>query len=95
MILTRLDPIVVQPSRYGAPGQFLWQGKTYPIDVIDRIWRSSPGRRAGVRVYRVRSRGRRFTLRYDRQRERWALVRAPWRTRLGLVLERLAARIAV
>lgn len=88
------EPIIVQTNRFGAPGQFRWLGKTYHIDVIERIWRSAPGRRSGLRIYRVRSRGRRFTLHFDQRQKRWFLRRAPWRTRLGLAVERLAARLA-
>ena len=88
------EPVIVQTNRFGAPGQFRWQGKNYHIDIIERIWRRPQGRQSGLRVYRIRSRGRRYTLRYDQRLHRWWLVRAPWRTRLGLAVERLAARIA-
>ncbi len=88
------EPVVVHSNRFGAPGQFIWLGRAYHIDVIERIWRSPPGKRAGLRVYQVRSRGRRFMLHFDQQLQRWTLVRAPWRIRLGLAIERLAARIA-
>ena len=94
MTQRRNEPIIVHPNRFGAPGGFIWLGKTYHIDVIERIWRSPPGSRAGLRVYQVRSRGRRFLLHFDQRLQRWTLVRAPWRTRLGLAIERLAARIA-
>ncbi len=88
------EPVTVQVNRFGAPGLFRWQGKTYHIDTIERIWRSSQGRYSGRRVYLVRSRGRRFTLHFDQRLKRWSLARAPWRTRLGLAVQRLAARIA-
>jgi hypothetical protein len=45
-------------------------------------------------VYEVRSRGRRFVLRYDRRLQQWWLVRAPWRIRLSRAVERLATRSA-
>jgi hypothetical protein len=88
------EPVVVQPNHSGGPGYFRWQGKTYHIDVIDRIWRSTQGLQSGLRVYEVRSRGRRFVLRYDRRLQQWWLVRAPWRIRLSRAVERLATRIA-
>jgi hypothetical protein len=94
MTYPQYDPIIVQSNQFGAPGRFRWQGKTYSIDIIERIWRSTQGKRSGQRVYRVRSRGKRFTLHFDQRLQRWSLVRAPWRTRLGLAVERLAARIA-
>ncbi len=88
------EHIIVQVNRFGAPGLFRWQGKTYHIDAIERIWRSSPGKHSGRRVYKIRSRGKGFILHFDQRLQRWSLVRAPWRTRLGLAVERLAARIA-
>jgi len=88
------EPIIVQANRFGAPGRFFWQGKSYHIDVIERIWRNSQGKRSGQRVYKVRSRGKGFILLFDQRLRRWSLVRAPWRTRLGMAVERLAARIA-
>jgi len=88
------DPIIVQANRFGAPGQFRWQGKTYHIDAIERIWRSSQGKRNGLRVYKIRSRRKRFILHFDQKMNRWSLVRAPWRIRLGLAIERWATRIA-
>lgn len=88
------EHIVVQTNSFGAPGRFYWQGRSYHIDTIERIWRSSPGKRRGTRVYKVRSRNRSFLLHYDRRLQRWTLMRAPWRTRLGLSIERLAARVA-
>jgi hypothetical protein len=94
MTYSQQESIVVQKNSFGAPGQFRWQGKTYHIDMIERIWRSSQGRNSGRRIYRVRSRGKRFTLHYDQRLKRWSLVRAPWRTRLGLAVARLATRIA-
>jgi len=87
------EPISVRTSQYGAPGRFFWQGKSYYIDAIDRIWRSTQGKRRGTRVYKVRSGNRSFILRYDLRLKRWFLVRASWRTRLGRSLERFAARV--
>lgn len=89
---TKLEPITVQSGLYGAPGQFFWQGRRYHIDVIERIWRNPHGRWSGQRIYRVRSQGKRFTLHYDQRLKRWHMMRAPWRIRLGLAVERLATR---
>ncbi len=94
MSQNKYDRIVVQINSFGAPGRFYWQGRSYHIDTIERIWRSSPGKRRGMRVYKVRSRNRSFMLHYDRRLRQWSLLRAPWRTRLGLSIERLAARVA-
>jgi len=88
------EPINMHMNHYDAPGQFYWRGKKYHIDAIERIRRHSHGQRFGQRTYQIRSRGRRFTLRYDRKLQRWYLVRAPWRVRLSLAVERLAARIS-
>ena len=87
------EPIIVHANRFGAPGQFLWQGKAYHIDVIERIWRKPQGQRGQQRLYQVRSRGKSYVLHLDLRLNRWSLVRAPWRTRLGLAVERLAARL--
>ncbi len=94
MNISQQDPIIMQFNRFGAPGSFHWQGRTYRIDVIERIWRNSQGARSGLRIYKVRSRNRRFILQFDQRLKRWSLVRTPWRTRLGLAVERLAARLA-
>ncbi len=88
------EPIVIQTNRFGAPSRFFWQGRAYPIEAIDRIWRHPHGRQRGRRLYQVRSRGRTFLLRFDQRLERWSLVRAPWRTRLGIAIERLAAQLS-
>ncbi len=88
------DPVIVQTNRFGAPGRFFWQGRAYPIDGIERIWRRPHGVERGRRVYKVRSQGKSFLLQFDQRLQRWSIMRAPWRTRLGLVMERLAARIA-
>ncbi len=88
------EPIIVQTNRFGAPGRFLWQGRAYTIDAIDRIWRRPHGAERGRRVYKVRSRGKTFLLQFDQRLQRWTILRAPWRTRLGLAVERLAARIS-
>ena len=95
MSIPTREPIIVQFNHFDAPARFRWQGKTYAIDVIERIWRSTQGKRPGQRIYQVRSRGKRFTLHYDQHLRRWTLVRAPWRIRLSLAVERLAAHIAV
>ncbi len=89
----RLEPIIVQSDRAGAPQRFLWGGRAYRIDGIDRIWRHPHGRGRGLRIYQIRSRHRRFLLQFDQRLNQWSLVRAPWRTRLGLAIERLAARM--
>ena len=94
MTSTHFDPITVQRNRFGAPERFRWQGKNYHIDMIERIWRSSQGRNSGRRIYQVRSRGQRFVLHYDQRLKRWSLARAPWRTRLGLAIQRLATHLA-
>lgn len=88
-----LEPIAVQTNRFGAPSRFFWRGRAYPIEAIDRIWRHPHGGQRGRRLYKIRSRGRTFLIRFDQRLNRWSLVRAPWRTRLGLAIERLAAHI--
>ncbi len=91
---TNAIPIRVQLNRWQSPASFCWQGKKYHIEQIERIWRSQPGQSPVVRLYRVRAGGRRFVLRHERTHNRWSLVRAPWRVRLGLSLGRLAALLA-
>ncbi len=88
------ESIIVRPNRFGAPGYFLWRGRKYPIDAVEHIWRSSHGLRQGRRIYKVRSRRKVYHLDFDRQLNHWRLIKTPWRTRLGLALERLAHRIA-
>ncbi|HID33813.1 MAG TPA: hypothetical protein EYP25_04470 [Anaerolineae bacterium] len=90
---SRHEPVIVQTNRFGAPGRFYWQGRAYTIDGIDRIWRRPHGIERGRRVYKVRSRGKTFLLQFDQRLQRWSIMRAPWRTRLGLAVARLAARI--
>ena len=90
--MNRHETVIVQQSRFGAPARFLWRGRSYPIERIDRIWRRPHGVRRGLRIYKVRSRGRTFWLQVDRRLDRWTLIRMPWRTRLGLAVEGLAAR---
>ncbi len=87
------EPIVVQTNSFGAPSRFFWRGRAYPIESIVRIWRAGHGQRRGQRIYQVRSHRRTFWLHFDQRWRRWTLVRAPWRTRLGLAMERLAARL--
>jgi hypothetical protein len=91
--MTRFESIIVHTNREGAPARFLWRGRAYPIEGIERIWRHAHGRQRGLRLYKVRSRGRTFLLRLDQRLNRWVLVRAPWRTRLGLAVERLAHQL--
>ncbi len=89
-----IEPIVVYTNRFGAPDRFRWQGRLYPIEAIVRVRRRPQGVQRGIRVYQVRSRGRTFCLQWDRNLNQWRLIRASWRTRLGLAMERLAQRLA-
>ncbi len=88
------ESIIVHCNRFGAPDYFLWRGRVYPIDSIEHIWRSSHGLRHGRRIYKVRSRRKVYHLDRDRQQNHWRLIKTPWRTRVGLALQRLALRIA-
>ena len=62
----------------------------FKVDAIERIWRNSHGTRQGQRFYRIRCHKRAFLLHYDQERNRWSVVTAPWRTRLGLTISGLA-----
>ncbi len=85
--------IQVRLNRWRTPTEFYWQGRRYRIEQIDRIWRHSQGQSRGSRLYLVQADGRRFLLHYERESDRWSLVRSPLRVRLGLSLTRLVAHL--
>ena len=94
MAKSKQEPIQVKLNHWRTPYQFRWRNATYPIDCIDRIWRHSQGEMKGQRLYRVRSRGKSFLLHYDREKNRWTLVRSPLRVRPGMTLSRLAVQLS-
>lgn len=87
------DNVSVFFAGSGAPEHFLWRGRSFRVDVVERIWRSRQPDAQGVRLYRVQAAGRTFLLRHDRRHRRWAVVRSPLRLRVSLALAGLAQRV--
>ncbi|MCO6453067.1 MAG: hypothetical protein J5I90_19945 [Caldilineales bacterium] len=87
------DTVSVFFDSSGAPEQFLWRGRSFRVEMVERIWRSGQQETHGPRTYRVRAAGRTFLLRHDRRHRRWQMMRSPLSLRLGLTLEGWAMRM--
>lgn len=74
---TSREPVQLLAFRHGCfPGRFMWRGKDYTIDVVERAWTQTQagGMVEGYR-FRVRCAGKAFELLQDTASKRWYLVR--------------------